>query len=552
MKSFVIVILIFVSLSSFGQTAIFDDTESYTRQDSLRGSITPERAWWNLQYYDLFVAVDPEKKFISGTNTIRYEVLNAHDLMQIDLQEPMKITRVMQDNQELEVIKEGNAHFIKLPKQETNSTASVTVYFEGNPREAVRAPWDGGFSWKTDANGNHFVATSNQGIGASLWWPCKDHMYDEPDNGMTLRIKAPEKLTAVGNGRLEKVKKNKDGTRTFTWKVVNPINNYGVNVNIGDYVNISSTYEGEKEELDVDFWVLRDSEEKAKTHFKDAFRTLEALEHWFGPYPFYEDSYKLVEVPYLGMEHQSSVTYGNKYQKGYLGRDLSGTGWGLRWDYIIIHETGHEWFANNITYKDAADMWVHEGFTTYSESLFTEYYYGKEAGAAYSRGLRVNIQNKQPLIGDYDVNDEGSSDMYWKGNNLLHTIRQVINDDEKWRQILRGLNEKFYHQTVSTDDIETYISEESGIDFTHVFDQYLRDIRIPVLEYTLSGNELVYKWSNCIETFDMPIIVKNGDQELRLSPKSYLQVMQLAEPNISVSPDYYIYTNELIIDPVGD
>jgi aminopeptidase N len=545
MKKLSSAIIIFLTFQAMSQTAIFDKHESYTRQDSLRGSITPERVWWDLKYYDLYVAVNPDDKFISGTNTITYEVIEENNVMQIDLQEPMKITKVLQGKKELEVRHEGNAHFIQLPVQEKGSEANLTVYFEGNPLEAIRAPWDGGYSWKKDEKGNHFIATSNQGIGASLWWPCKDHMYDEPDNGITLRINAPEDLTAVGNGRLEKIEKNKDGTRTFIWKVVNPINNYGVNVNIGDYVNISSSYEGEKGKLDVDFWVLKYNEEKAKEHFKDAYRTLEAFEYWFGPYPFYEDSYKLVEVPYLGMEHQSSVTYGNQYIKGYLGRDLSGTGWGLKWDYIIIHETGHEWFANNITYKDPADMWVHEGFTTYSESIFVEYFYGKEAGSEYTQGLRMNIKNRDPLIGDYGVNKEGSSDMYSKGNNILHTIRQVVNDDEKWRIILRGLNKEFYHKTVTSKEIESYISKESGKDLMNVFDQYLRDIRIPVLEYLVHDNQMSYRWTNCNESFDMPLKIKVGEEEIWLKPKSRQQVMELPEGELIFDDNFYVYTQKL-------
>jgi len=546
MRKILFAFMVSISVLTFGQTALFAEKESYTRQDSLRGSITPERAWWNLKYYDLFVYVQPDKKFISGTNTITYEVLEQHDVMQIDLQDPMRITKVMQGDAELDIRHEGNAHFIQLPEQQQGSTQKVTVHFEGEPREAVRAPWDGGYSWKKDKNGNHFIATSNQGIGASLWWPCKDHMYDEPDKGMTLRINVPKSLKAVGNGRLEKVRKAKGGTKTYIWKVVNPINNYGVNVNIGDYVNISSTYEGEKGELDVDFWVLSYNEAKAKEHFKDAYRTLEAFEHWFGPYPFYEDSYKLVEVPYLGMEHQSSVTYGNKFKQCYLGRDLSGTGWGLKFDYIIVHETGHEWFANNITYRDAADMWLHEGFTQYSECLFLEYFYGKEAANEYNRGLRLGIANREPLIGDYDVNHEGSRDMYPKGSNILHTIRQVVDDDEKWREILRGLNKEFYHQTVTTGQVEDYITKQSGINLAHVWDQYLRDPRVPVLEYARQGNQMFVRWTNCIPTFDMPIRAYINNEEVWLEPTTQFQRVQISDGDISFDENFYVYTEEIM------
>jgi len=409
---------------------------------------------------------------------------------------------------------------------------------------AKNAPWDGGFTWSNDSNGKPFIATSCQGIGASLWWPCKDHMYDEPDNGMVINVNVPATLSAVANGRLKKEKVEKDKTKTYTWEVVNPINNYGVNINIGDYVRFSEKYAGEKGPLDMDYWVLRSNLEKAKVHFSDAQRTIKAFEHWFGPYPFYEDSYKLVEVPYLGMEHQSSVTYGNGYQKGYRGMDLSGTGWGLNWDYIIVHESGHEWFANNITYKDIADMWVHEGFTMYSESLFVEYYHGKEAGAEYSRGVRFNIENRRPLIGDYGVNSEGSSDMYNKGNNLLHTLRQIVNNDEKWRATLRGLNKEFYHQTVTTKQIEDYMATSLGLKLGTFFDQYLRDSRIPVLEYWVKDDALLYRWSNCIVSFDMPvkIYVDGVEKLLRPTTQPKMEKLDTKAISIKVDPDFYVYS----------
>lgn len=367
MKKFISTLILLIAITfSYAQRS-----QTYTRQDSLRGSITKERAWWDLLKYNLTVAVDPENQSIKGSNIIKYKVLEPNKVIQIDLQPPMAIGSVTQEGKPLEVTHEGNAHFIKLVKEQIPGDINeIKIEYSGKPLAAKNAPWDGGFSWKKDANQKHFIATSCQGIGASLWWPCKDHMYDEPDNGMIISVNVPGDLIAVSNGRLKSEKKEKNKTKTFTWEVVNPINNYGVNINIGDYVHFSEKYAGEKGPLDMDYWVLRSNLDKAKVHFEDAKRMMKAFEYWFGPYPFYEDSYKLVEVPYLGMEHQSSTTYGNGYQNGYLGRDLSGTGWGLKWDYIIIHESGHEWFANNITYKDMADMWIHEGFTMYSESLF--------------------------------------------------------------------------------------------------------------------------------------------------------------------------------------
>lgn len=549
MRTLIAFVLLIVSIGAKGQTNIFSESKNYTRQDSLRGSITPERIWWDLLHYDLLIRVNPATKSISGINTITYKVLSEASVMQIDLQAPMQITKVYQEAAVLEVRDDGNAHYVQLSKdQPIGAELKLTVEFSGVPHEAIRAPWDGGFSWTKDKNGVDFIATSNQGIGASLWWPCKDHMYDEPDQGVLLSINVPQNLVAVGNGRLEETIKEKNKTKTYVWKVVNPINNYGINVNVGDYVRFSEKYAGEKGELDMDYWVLSYNLEKAKPHFADAKRTLEAFEHWFGPYPFYEDSYKLVETPYLGMEHQSSVTYGNGYQKGYKGTDLSGTGWGLKWDYIIVHESGHEWFANNITYKDMADMWVHEGFTMYSESLFIEYYYGKAAGSEYTRGIRMNISNQEPLIGDYDVNQSGSKDMYNKGNNLLHTLRQWVNDDERWRNTLRGLNSEFYHQTVTTDQVEKYIAKQTGINLDAFFDQYLRDIRIPVLEYRVRENTLLYRWTNCIEAFDMPVKVTIDGVETWIKPLTRVQSMQVEGEikQVTVDPNFYIYSDNIL------
>ncbi|WP_179345689.1 M1 family metallopeptidase [Winogradskyella ursingii] len=523
---------------------LLQDKTDFTRQDTLRGSITPEREWWDLTYYHLDVEVKPDEKFISGKNTIQYKVLKPHQLMQIDLQEPMQMLNVLQDGKELEVKHDGNAHFVKLEKnQNIGDVNTIEVHYKGYPREAKRAPWDGGFSWKKDKNGKHFIATSNQGLGASVWWPNKDHMYDEVDS-MLISVTIPKGLTNVSNGRLRKLEDLGDKVKSH-WFVSNPINNYGVNINIGDYVNFSETYQGEKGELDMDYWVLSYNLEKAKEHFEDAPKMVKAFEHWFGPYPFYEDSFKLVEVPYLGMEHQSSVTYGNKYLKGYLGNDLSGTGWGLKWDFIIIHEGGHEWFANNITNKDVADMWIHEGFTAYSENLFLDYYYGKEASADYVIGTRANIQNDRPLIGYYNVNKEGSSDMYYKGANMLHTLRQLIEDDEKWRQILRGLNSEFYHQTVTTKQVEDYISQKSGIDLTEFFNQYLRTTMIPTLEYKIQDGELKYRWINIVEGFDMPIQIEIDEKNEWLFPKAKWQTKAIDADDIEIDMDFYIDTKQL-------
>ncbi|MDF1571996.1 MAG: M1 family metallopeptidase [Bacteroidales bacterium] len=516
--------IIFCGVSLYGQneeqhrTAFHPPAYTFDRQDTLRGTITPERAWWDLVYYDLDVRVDIENRFISGTNEIRYRVLEPALVMQIDLQQPLEITSIEQQGIPLEFTREGNVFFVRMNQsQEPGEIHSILVTYQGIPRAAVRAPWDGGFSWKEDKNGNPFVATSNQGLGASVRWPCKDHMYDEPDS-MRISITVPEGLMAVANGQLTGKAWNRNSTVTWQWEVKNPINNYGVNVNIGDYAHFSEVYQGEKGPLQCDYYVLRYNLDKAKEHFVQVPQMLGAFEYWFGPYPFYEDGYKLVEVPYLGMEHQSSVTYGNHYQNGYLGRDLSGTGWGLKFDFIIIHESGHEWFANSITYRDIADMWIHESFTNYSEGLFVEYHYGKQAGYEYLRGIRRNILNDIPVIGVYGVNHEGSGDMYAKVASMLHTIRQLVNDDEKWRGMLRGLNRDFYHSTVTTEEIEQYMIEYTGLDLQPVFDQYLRTVLIPTLEYYFEGAHLYYRWINAVSGFNMPVKVRIGGRELELHP----------------------------------
>ena len=544
MKSRFYPVLLLILLLSFN---LFAQRRNYTRQDTLRGSITPERAWWDLTYYHLDIKVDPEHKSIEGKNTILYKVLEKNNVLQIDLQPPLRIFKVVQDGEELEIIQEGNAHFVQLKSdQEAGEVKQVDVYYGGLPLEAVRPPWDGGITWSTDENGLPFVASSCQGLGASVWWPCKDHMYDEVDS-MLISINTPGNLMDVSNGRLRDVEELDNGTKTWNWFVSNPINNYGVNINIGDYVHFGEKYPGEKGELDLDYYVLRNDLEKAKVQFTEVKRMMEAFEHWFGPYPFYEDSYKLVETPYLGMEHQSSVTYGNKFANGYLGRDLSGSGWGLKFDFIIIHESAHEWFANNITYKDIADMWIHESFANYSESLFVEYFFGKEAGNAYVKGTRSGIRNDRPIIGDYEVNSGGSGDMYPKGGNMLHTIRQIINNDEKWRQIIRGLGSEFYHQTVTTSQIENYISEQSGIDLKPLFDQYLRDYRVPILEYYQKGMDLNFRWANCIRTFNMPLKIKVSGKEEWIKPTTRWQSVPAKSKNVSVvvDPEFYVGSFEI-------
>ena len=547
-KTFNIFLIMVLTVLIAGFDSLYAQ-DSFTRQDTLRGSISEERAWWDLTYYHLDVAVHIKDSLISGSNLVQYKVLEPQQVMQIDLQYPLEISRITQNGQELNFKRQGSAFFVDLEEaQKPGDINEIQIWYAGKPVVAANPPWDGGFTWTSDSNGKPFVATSNQGIGASIWWPNKDHPYDEPDS-MLISVTAPDTLMDVSNGRLRGVDENNNGSKTWHWFVSNPINNYGVNINIGDYVHFGEIYDGEKGKLTLDYYVLRENEEKAREQFKQVKPMMDAFEYWFGPYPFYEDGYKLVEVPYLGMEHQSSVTYGNGYQNGYLGRDMSGSGWGLKFDFIIIHETGHEWFANNITYSDVADMWVHEGFTNYSESLYLDYHYGEQAANEYVQGIRLGIQNNTPLIGEYGVNQRGSGDMYNKGGNLLHTLRQVANSDSLWRETLRGLNQEFYHQTVTSEQVENYISQKLGRDLSAVFDQYLRDIRIPVFEYAYRNGSLNYRWSNTVNGFDLPVEVDINDKQYRLAPKTEWQQLELAgldSFSLVMDPNYYVGTFDLL------
>jgi len=516
-----------------------------TLQDTLRGSLTAERRWWDVTHYHISVEPDFETKTITGKNIIRFTATATGRRMQIDLQQPMEITSVQSGTERPTYSRNGNVYYIEFPFTiEKGSQRSIEISFAGKPREAINPPWDGGWIWSKDERGRDWISVACQGLGASVWYPCKDYQGDEPDKGASLAVTVPDTLVAVGNGRLAGNQKNGDGTTTWTWQVKNPINSYNIIPYIGKYVNFKDKVKGEKGGLDLDYWVLDYNLEKAKKQFEVVKPMITCFESWMGPYPFYEDSYKLVDAPHLGMEHQSAVAYGNKYGMGYLGKDLSGSGWGLKFDFIIVHESGHEWFANNITSKDIADMWIHESFTNYSETMFTECKFGKKAGSEYVIGTRKNIANDIPIIGVYGVNEEGSGDMYYKGGNMLHTIRQVINNDALFKSILRGLNKDFYHQTVTTQQVERYMSQKSKKDLSKIFDQYLRTTHIPELQYKVEGETILYKWGNTVKGFNMPVLLNNGRW---LFPTENFQKISLKEAGgtIKAVPDFYITVKEI-------
>ncbi len=520
----------------------------FTHADTLRGTLSKARTWWDVQQYKILIEPDFNNKTISGKVDIKFKATGIYDTMQIDLQAPMEINKVYLGEESLRYVRDENAYFIILSKPlQIGSENTLALSFSGKVTEAIRPPWDGGWIFSRDKNGNPWMSVACQGLGASVWYPCKDHQSDEPDKGALLRISTPDSLMGVGNGRLIGKHQYKPGWTVYDWEVKNPINNYNIVPYIGKYVRFGETYKGEKGNLDCEYWVLDYELEKAKLQFKQVPLMLKAFEHWFGPYPFYEDGFKLVQSPHLGMEHQSAVAYGNGFQNGYRGRDLSGSGWGLKWDFIIVHESGHEWYGNNITSKDLADMWLHEGFTNYSETLFTDYYYGKEAGNAYVQGTRKLIRNDAPIIAKYNVNDQGSGDMYYKGGNLVHFVRQLFDNDEKFRDAIREMNKKFYHQTVTSGEIEHFLSVKVNRNLRPLFDQYLRNTSIPTLEIQKSKKEIQYRWTDCLASFDAPVRVIIGKELKWIYPTTNWKTLKgnTNINSISVDKNFYVGYKEI-------
>lgn len=525
---------------------------TYTKADTLRGMLTPLRTCYDINYYHLDVKIDIDNETVNGSNEFAFTATQDFTKLQFDLFENLKIEKIIYKDAEVPFTREFGAVFVTFPKVIKKGTKDrFTVFYGGSPRVARNPPWDGGFIFKKDKGGNPFVSVACQGLGASVWWPNKDHQSDEVDS-MLISISVPKDLDEISNGRLRSIVDKGDGYRQHNWFVANPINNYTVSFYIGKYAHWTDTFNGENGPLSIDYWSLKEDSAVARPHWDaDVKPMLAAFEHWFGPYPWYNDGYKLVQAPHLGMEHQSAVAYGNQFKKGYLGRDLSGTGLGLKWDFITVHESGHEWFGNNITTKDLADMWVHEGFTNYSETLFTEYTQGKKAGETYVIGIRKGIANDIPIIAPYNVNKEGSGDMYPKGANLIHTIRQLVNNDEKFRQILRGLNKTFYHSTTTSAAVEAYIAKQSGLKLDKVFDQYLRYTKIPVLEYKIANGTVQYRWITDVKGFDMPVKVSlKADTYTLVYPtnewKSSKVDASITADTFKAEPNFYVTVQKAI------
>lgn len=538
-------IILFLSLTVF-ITSSRAQTSSFTRADTLRGALSPLRSSYDINFYHLDIRLDIAKKKISGSNLFRFTAVQDLNRLQFDLFDHLTIEKVSYKGKDIPFSREFNAVFIDFPESiKKGNQEEFRVYYNGNPTIAINPPWDGGFTFATDQQGKPWVSVSCQGFGASSWWPNKDHQSDEVDS-MLISVAVPKGLMNVSNGRLLSVKDLEDDYTQYNWYVSYPINNYNVSLNVADYVHFEDKYPGEKGILTLDYYVLPENLEKARKQFNANVKPmLSVFENWFGPYPFYRDGFKLIETPYLGMEHQTAIAYGNKYLNGYRGRDLSGTGLGLKWDYIIIHESGHEWFGNNITAKDIADMWIHEAFTMYSEALFVESREGKAAGAKYIAGIRSNIMNNKPIIGIYNLNQEGSGDMYYKGANLIHMTRIILDDDKKWRELLRGINKEFGLKTTTTEEIVTYINKVTGKDLTKIYDQYLRYAQIPVLEYKQEGNEVSYRWQADVTDFNMPIRIKVGNKLEWIKPENEWKKIKVKSVFAPDTDNFYIRLKQI-------
>jgi len=546
-------IFIIAVISLLTCTSLLSQEIEFTHADTLIGSNGSGRNFWDVLRYDITVNPDFNTQSIIGKNNM-YLLLHTSSRLQIDLQEPMILDSALVEGNNIPITREGNVYWLDLPKAvSANSHYPIKVilslYFHGSPRVSTNPPWDGGWIWTTDQLNRPWMTVVTQSTGASLWYPCKDYQGDKPDQGATLRIVVPDSLVGVGNGRLISVSDTLSNKKVYTWKVVNPINNYCITPYIGKYVHWHEGYQGLKGNLDLDYWVIPEDSAKAVKQFKEVPRMLKAFEYWLGPYPFYEDSYKLVQTSYLGMEHQSAIAYGNHFENGYLGEDWSGSGWGLKWDFIIVHESGHEWFGNSITSIDVADMWIHEGFTNYTESLFTEYYYGKKAGSEYVRGMRARIKNDRPVTGVYGVRNEGSGDMYYKGSNMIHLIRKVINNDKVFRNMLIEMGKKFYHQSVTAKQVEELMITYSGRNLQPIFNQYLKTTLIPVFEYEIINGEIKYHFTHVVDGFqlNLPVYINGRVIRLNVSAKWKSQkIRQSSKITVMPDPDYLILTKQKV------
>ncbi len=501
-----IVCFLFICFHQSLSAQLFGGEELLSRADTLRGMLTPLRTCFDVKHYDLTVKIFPDSQRIEGVNIITFQAERNFETMQLDFFENMPIESITLGGQSQRFAREFNAVFVDLKSKAVKGELyKLEVRFSGKPIAAQNPPWDGGFVWKKDKFGNPWIGVACEGIGASLWWPNKDHLSDKPDS-MNISLIVPDTLMGISNGSLINEQELENGWKKFDWKVTYPMINYNTTVYVGKYAFFNDTFVSKTGEvLPLHYYVLPHNLNKAKEHFEQVKPMFTCFEQYFGKYPFGCDTYKLVEAPYLGMEHQSAIAYGNNYKSGYAGMDYSRIG--LDFDYIIIHETGHEWWGNAVSCSDIADLWIHEGFCTYSEALYVECMFDYQTALAYVNAKKPTIGNRQPIIGPYNVNREGSGDMYSKGMLLLNTLRHVINNDKLWWEIIKGLVDEFSYKSTSSAAIENFIMDKTAIDLRYFFDQYLRHAAIPVFEYRLKKKNkiLEYRWVADVPGFRMPI-----------------------------------------------
>lgn len=531
MKQLIIYLCTLFPITFNCQAQLFNSTKPvFTHADSLRGFLLPIRSCYDVKFYDLSVTLNIPDESILGSNSIWFEVVSPTKMIQVDLTEKLSVASITDEqNNKLNFSRDGNAIMISFPTTLNKGMHyKIKIDYFGKPVVGKMLPWDGGLKWTKDEDGLPWVAVACQGTGASVWWPCKDHQSDEPDS-MMINITVPKELMDISNGRLRKKTPVGDDMMQYSWFVSYPINTYNVTINVGAFAHFNDWHVNNNDTLTLDYYVKSYNLEKAKKQFEQVKPMLNCFEKYFGKYPFYRDGYKLVETPYLGMEHQSCIAYGNKYKTGYMGMDFSGIG--LDFDYIIIHETAHEWWGNNITTKDIADMWVHEGFGSYAEVLYTECLYGKAKALDYVNAQRKKVGNKTPIIGPYDVNIEGSGDMYPKGSLLINTIRQYIDNDSLFFSILMNIQKTFAYQTITSANVESLMTKQSGKNLTPIFDQYLRHAAIPVFEYEVVKEkpfQLRYRWKADVADFDLPVRIDCNKENKRLNVTTQWQETTLA------------------------
>ena len=507
-----------------------------TPADILRGAYGPYRANNDLLFYHLDIRVDPEKKFISGKNTIRFKMLQEGSRIQLDLDEALKVDKILWGSVTLQYERELGAVFVDFPeKLRAGRVYAIDFYYSGNPVETGRF---GGMAFRKDPSGHPWINTACEETGASIWWPNKDQWRDEVKN-MRISVAIPNDLVDVSNGKFLGKTDLGDGYTRWDWLVQYPINNYDVSLNIGNYRHFADRLG----DLPLDFYALPEDLDKARKQFAQAKGMLEAYQHYFGEYPFKKDGYKLIEAPYSGMEHQTAVTYGNHFANGYLERDWTGVGISTRFDFIIIHESGHEWFGNSITAADRSDMWIHEGWTTYLECLYVEYMYGRGDALKYVNAYKSKVRNREPVITQRGINREPPQDQYFKGALFLNTLRSVVNDDRRWWALIRGFYQRFKYRNIMTEDVVGYFNRKTGMNLTPVFDQYLRHAAIPTLElkFDEAGGEVSYRWKADEPAFAMPVRVGSRDRWQVVQPTTAWKTMKtpLRKDAFEVATDLY-------------